>query len=61
MPMGGDVITEVNGKPIDDFTDLLTTVAFQQPGDSFELTILRDGEQQRVTAELVERPASLSG
>jgi 2-alkenal reductase len=56
MPVGGDVILEVDGEPIDDFTDLLTTVAFKQPGETVELTILRDGQQQQVTARLAERP-----
>jgi S1-C subfamily serine protease len=60
MYVGGDVILEVNGETIDDFTDLLTTVAFRQPGDTVELTIPRDGGQRQVTVELAERPASLS-
>jgi 2-alkenal reductase len=60
MYVGGDVILEVNGEAIDDFTDLLTTVAFRQPGDTVQLTILRDGGQRQVTVELAERPASLS-
>jgi 2-alkenal reductase len=59
--VGGDVILEADGEPIDDFTDLLTTVAFKQPGDTVELTVLRDGEQRQVTVQLTERPASLGG
>lgn len=61
MPVGGDVILEVDGEPIDDFTDLLTTVAFRKPGDGLELTILRDGEQRQVTVELAERTGGLGG
>jgi S1-C subfamily serine protease len=60
MYVGGDVILEVNGEAIDDFTDLLTTVAFRQPGDTVQLTILRDGGQRQVVVKLAERPASLS-
>jgi S1-C subfamily serine protease len=59
--VGGDVVLEANGEPIEDFTGLLTTVAFKQPGETVELTVLRDGEQRQVTVELVERPASLGG
>jgi S1-C subfamily serine protease len=61
MPTGGDVVLEANGESIKNFTDLLTTVAFKRPGDSLELTILRDGEQRQMTVELAERPTSLSG
>jgi S1-C subfamily serine protease len=34
-------------------------VAFQQPDDTIELTILRDGERQQVTVELATRPEGL--
>ena len=56
VPVGGDVVLEANGEPIRDFTDLLAYVAFQRPGDSVTLTILRDGERQEVTVELAARP-----
>lgn len=59
MPVGGDIILEADGEPIDTFTDLLTTVAFKQPGDRLELTILHEGEQRQMTVELVERPQNL--
>jgi S1-C subfamily serine protease len=61
MPVGGDVIIEADGEAINDFTDLLNYVAFQRPGDSVELTILRGGERQQVTVELVARPTNLGG
>lgn len=59
MTVGGDVVLEANGEPIRNFTDLLTAVAFRQPGDTVELTVLRDGDQLQVTVELAERPSSL--
>jgi S1-C subfamily serine protease len=59
IPVGGDVVVEADGDPIADFTDLLDYVAFQQPDDSIELTILRDGERQQVTVELATRPEGL--
>jgi 2-alkenal reductase len=60
VPVGGDVILGADGEPIGDFTGLLTTVAFKQPGETVELTVLRDGRQRQVTVELAQRPASLS-
>jgi 2-alkenal reductase len=59
IPVGGDVVIEADGGPVADFTDLLDYVAFQQPGDTIELTILRDGERQQVTVELAARPEGL--
>lgn len=59
VPVGGDVVVEADGEPIADFTDLLDRVAFQQPGATIELTILRDGERQQVTVELESRPEDL--
>ena len=59
VPVGGDIVLEADGQEIQDFTDLLAYVAFRQPGDTVELTILRDGERQQVTVELAARPESL--
>jgi len=59
VPVGGDIIIEVDGEPVEDFTDVLTTVAFRQPGDAVELTVLRDGEQRQMTVELTKRPQNL--
>lgn len=59
-PVGGDVIIEADGKPIRDFSDLLISVAFKQPGDTIELTILRDGQKRQVTATLDPRPANVT-
>ncbi len=58
VPVGGDVIIEANGDPIADFADLLVSVAFRQPGDTVDFTILRDGERQQVTVELGARPVT---
>ena len=55
--MGGDVVIAANGDPIDDFNDLLAEVAFRNPGDIIELTIIRDGEEESVEVELAPRPA----
>lgn len=59
VPIGGDIVLEADGQAIQDFTDLLAYVSFQEPGQSVELTILRDGEQQQVTVELAARPEDM--
>jgi len=60
VPVGGDVVIEADGKPVADFSDLLVDIAFKNPGDVIELTILRDGQRQRVTVELAARPSGFS-
>ena len=55
--VGGDIITAINGEPIADikgFTVYLETET--QVGDTVEVTIIRDGEQQNVQVTLAERP-----
>jgi S1-C subfamily serine protease len=56
VPVGGDVIVEIEETPIIDFSDLLSRIAFREPGDVVELTILRGGERQKVAVELNARP-----
>jgi 2-alkenal reductase len=58
VPVGGDVIVEADGQPIQDYTALLVAIARKQPGDSLGLTILRDGERISLTADLAPRPES---
>lgn len=58
--VGGDVVIEVDGKPILDFTDLLNEVAFRQPGDTIELTVLRNGQRRQFTVTLAPRPANFN-
>lgn len=57
VPTGGDVIVEVDGRPVLNFTDLLVEVAFREPGEQLSLTILRDGEHLELTVTLAPRPA----
>jgi S1-C subfamily serine protease len=54
-PVGGDVVVELDGKPINFFSDLLVAVAFKNPGDTIELTILRNGVRQQIQVELAPR------
>ena len=51
----GDVITEVEGEPAN-ADDVRRAVAEREPGDELELTVVRDGETETVTATLGKRP-----
>ena len=55
-PIGGDVVIEADGRPIRFFSDLLVAVAFKNPGDQINLTILRDGERHSLSIKLELRP-----
>ena len=48
----GDVITAVDGKAITDALDLSRTIAGKNPGTKVELTIWRDGKEQKISVEL---------
>ena len=48
----GDIITQVDGDQIDDALDLSRTIANKAPGTTVELTIWRDGAEQKVSVTL---------
>jgi S1-C subfamily serine protease len=57
VPVGGDVITEVNGIPVITMADLVVYMERNtSPGDSVVLGIIRDGQQLGLTVILGERP-----
>jgi S1-C subfamily serine protease len=57
--LGGDIIIEIDGKPIGSMEDVINAVNSGQPGDEMELTILRgDNEEKTVTVTLGIRPDS---
>jgi S1-C subfamily serine protease len=59
VTLGGDIITEVDGKPIGSMEDVINAVNEAQPGDKMELTLLRgDNETKHVTVTLGVRPKS---
>ena len=53
-----DVVVEVNGEPVGNFTDLLAIVAFKNPGEQVEMTVIRNGEPQTVNVTLDARPTN---
>lgn len=57
IPLGGDIITAVNGQPIDDYQDLTVYLETEtRVGDTVDVTFIRDGEEQNVQVTLGERP-----
>jgi 2-alkenal reductase len=57
LPGGGDLITAVDGLPVQVFGDLLSyLMVYKTPGDQIVLTIIRDGETMEVPLTLDKRP-----
>lgn len=56
IPTGGDVIIEANDMPILTMTDLLVAITSIGPGDILDMTIIRDGQEIQLQAELEARP-----
>jgi putative serine protease PepD len=51
-PVGGDVITAIDGKSISTAEQLRTAIAAKKVGDTVKLTVVRDGKTRTVTAKL---------
>ncbi len=57
LPAGGDLIIAINGNNIRSFSELLSyLVTNNSPGDSVNVTILRDGEELTLPVVLTSRP-----
>jgi len=48
----GDVITEVNGKPVSDASELQMAIGLKSPGDKVNLKVFRDGKTDEKTITL---------
>jgi S1-C subfamily serine protease len=53
---GGDVITAIDGRPVDDPDDLSRAVALLDPGSTVTVEAWRDGERRELKVKLGERP-----
>jgi 2-alkenal reductase len=54
---GGDIITAIDGVPVDTFDNLLSyLLSNKSPGDTVVLTVLRDGQSMDFTLTLDKRP-----
>ncbi|HUC80945.1 MAG TPA: PDZ domain-containing protein [Flavisolibacter sp.] len=48
----GDIITKINNRKIDGADDVTDAIRSQKPGDKVSITYLREGKEQKATAEL---------
>lgn len=57
IPLGGDVIIEVDGRPVRSITDLSVYMERNtNPGDPVDLVIIRNDQEMSLTVTLGERP-----
>jgi serine protease Do len=52
----GDIILDMNGKPVNDRNQLRNEVSMMQPGTSVKLTVLHNGTEKNLTVKLGEMP-----
>src|SRR6516225_8723437 len=52
----GDIILDVNGKPVTDSNRLRMDISMMQPGSSVKLTLLRNGSEKQISLKLAEMP-----
>jgi serine protease Do len=52
----GDIILEVNGKPMTGSNQLRMTISMMQPGSEAQLKVVHDGSQRELTIKLHELP-----
>ena len=61
MPADGDIITRVNGEPVQEPRQIQRRVFAHSSGDTVTLTVLRDGREMEVDVELREIPRHGAG
>ena len=52
----GDIITAINGKPVQSVQELRTAIAAMPPGEQIKMSIFRNGKGQEVAVNLAEQP-----
>jgi putative serine protease PepD len=53
----GDVVTAIDGKPVESADDLTATVATYKPGDKATVAVTRDGSTKTLTVTFGQRPS----
>jgi 2-alkenal reductase len=54
---GGDLIVAIDGQPVNDFADMNSYLVFNtSPGQTVQLTVLRNGSETTIPLTLGERP-----
>ena len=56
--LGGDIITEVDGKKVASMDELIEIIQGSEPGDELELTIFRDDQEKTAKVNLGTQPES---
>jgi S1-C subfamily serine protease len=59
--LGGDVITQIDGRPVRSMDQVIAAVDSKKPGDELELKVLRGARSSVVTVTLGDRPARVGG
>jgi S1-C subfamily serine protease len=59
--LGGDIVTEVDGKKLKSMEQLVEIIQGHKPGDELELTILRDGDEKTANVTLGSQPEGSGG
>jgi S1-C subfamily serine protease len=59
VSLGSDIITKINGKAVNSMDEVVAIVNAAKPGNSLDVTILRDGSTKTVTVTVGDRPASV--
>ena len=59
FPVGGDIITKVDGKEVTGMDDVVSVVNEHKPGDEITLTVWSDDQQKDVTVKLGDRPSNV--
>ncbi|RCK75627.1 MAG: HtrA protease/chaperone protein [Anaerolineae bacterium] len=60
VEIGGDVVIAINGEPVRSFDDLLIYISLKgKPGDTVELTVIRDNQEITINVKLEARPTSI--
>jgi len=54
-----DIITHINGKPVQNMHQLRNMIAAFPPNTDVEMTVFRDGDERNVTVTLAEQPDDL--
>jgi S1-C subfamily serine protease len=54
--LGGDIITEINGQPLDGPEKFMKLIRSLQVGDKWNLTLYREMKTRKVELTLPERP-----
>jgi S1-C subfamily serine protease len=61
VKLGGDIITEIDGRRVKGMDEVINVVNGSKPGDTLELTLQRGGSTITVTVTLGVRPGAVEG